>query len=440
MNKFHFIDRRKNPKGKSLGNRQRFLRRARKQIKEAVNKALRDRSLKDLDKGEKISIPSKSTKEPRFRLAPDAGQREWVHPGNKEFSAGDRLKKPPKQGGRGRGKEASDAGDGEDEFQFTQTQAEFLDIFFEDLELPNLVKRSLKEIKSTTYRRAGITNVGSPTNMNLVRTMRNAHGRRLALRRPSTKEVNELKERLFELERIATPSAGEIAEKKAILARLEEMEARRRWAPFIDPLDVRYNAYEPRPVTTTAAVMFCLMDVSGSMGEREKDLAKRFYMLLYLFLKRRYEKVDVVFIRHTHHAEEVDEETFFYSRQSGGTVVSTALEKMLEVQAERFPAAEWNIYVAQASDGYTQGGDAKRCVDLLNEAVMPIVQYYAYIEILDERELEVFADADSGAELWRAYRGLAPAWEHFAQTRIARPLDIFPVFRELFARNKQEAA
>ena len=425
MNSFHFIDRRKNPKGKSLGNRQRFLKRARAQIKEAVNKSLRDRSVKELDKGEKISIPSKSTAEPRFVHDREKGEREVVHPGNKEFSAGDKIKKPPKSAGRGKGKEASDSGDGEDSFQFTLTQDEFLDIFFEDLELPNLVKRSLKEIKAYAYKRAGITVAGSPTNMNLIRTMRNAHGRRLALKRPSTREMNELKERLFELERIHAPSEEEIAEKKAIIEKLEAMEKRRRFTPFIDPLDLRFNAYEPTPVETTAAVMFCLMDVSGSMGEREKDLAKRFYMLLYLFLKRRYERVEVVFIRHTHHAEEV---------------VSTALEKMLEVQKDRFPAHEWNIYVAQASDGFTQSGDAKRCVEMLNESVMPISQYYAYIEILDERELEVFSDADSGAELWRAYRTFAPAWPNFAQTRIARPQDIFPVFRELFAKNAKEAA
>jgi len=440
MTAFHFIDRRKNPKGKSLGNRQRFLKRARAQIKEAVNKSLRERSLKELDKGEKITIPSNSTNEPRFRLDPEKGKRENVHPGNKEFDAGDRIKKPPKGAGKGKGKDASDSGEGEDGFQFTLSQEEFLDIFFEDLELPNLVKRSLKEIKSTAFRRAGVTVAGSPTNMNLIRTMRNAHGRRLALRRPSNKEMNALKERLFELERISAPDADQIAEKKTIVANLKEMEARRRWAPFIDPLDVRYNAYEPTPVETTAAVMFCLMDVSGSMGEREKDLAKRFYMLLYLFLKRRYERVEVVFIRHTHHAEEVDEETFFYSRQSGGTVVSTALDKMLEVQQDRFPAHEWNIYVAQASDGFTQSGDAKQCVELLQTAIMPISQYYAYIEILDERELEVFSSEDSGAELWRAYRAFAPAWPAFAQTRIARPQDIFPVFRELFAKNTREAA
>ncbi len=433
----HFIDRRLNPKGKSLGNRQRFLKRAKHQIKDAVNKSLRERSVKDLEKSGKISIPSKSTAEPRFRIDPASGKRGHVHPGNKEFAKGDRLKKPPSGKGGG-GKDASDSGDGEDNFQFTLTRDEFLDIFFEDLELPNLVKTSLKEIKNYKMKRAGMTAVGSPTNLNLVRTMRNAHGRRLALGRPSTKEINELKERLFALERIAQPGDAEIAEKKAILTKLEEMEARRRWAPYIDPLDVRYNAFAPEPIETTAAVMFCLMDVSGSMGEREKDLAKRFYMLLYLFLQRRYEKIDVVFIRHTHHAEEVDEETFFYSRQSGGTIVSTAIEEMQRIQSERYPLDQWNIYVAQASDGYTQSGDAQRCVQLLTDELLPVIQYYAYIEILDEREMGVFSDPDAGAELWRAYRSLKQG--NFAQTRIARPQDIYPVFRELFAKDRKENA
>ena len=134
----------------------------------------------------------------------------------------------------------------------------------------------------------------------------------------------------------------------------------------------------------------------------------------------------------------MDEQEFFYSRQSGGTIVSTALEKMLEVQKERYNSSDWNIYAAQASDGYTQSGDAKRCVELLNEAIMPICQYYAYIEILDEREMEVFSSEEAGAELWRAYRMVAEDWSNFATKRIAKPADIFPVFHELF--KKQEAA
>lgn len=429
----HIIDRRLNPKGKSLGNRQRFIKRARSQIKEAVQKSLKDRTVSDFEGGQEITLPSRGTEEPRLRQARQGGTRDSVHPGNKEFQRGDQIKKP-RQGQGGAGKQASDSGEGEDSFQFTLTQEEFLDLFFEDLELPNLVKTSLNEIKQFKFKRAGYTTVGTPNNINLIRTMRNAQGRRIALGRPSTDEVSVLKEELFKLEAKSDPSETDIARRKELISLLEVLDAKRKRVAYVDPIDVRYNSFEKTPVETSQAVMFCLMDVSGSMGEREKDLAKRFYILLHLFLKRRYEKVDIVFIRHTHEAQEVDEETFFYSRQSGGTIVSTALEEMMKIADDRYSKADWNIYVAQASDGYTQSGDAQYCVDLLTNKIMPTCQYYAYIEILDVREMEVFADEESGAELWRAYRKVNNDWSNFAMTRISKPGDIFPVFRKLFVR------
>lgn len=432
----HFIDRRLNPKGKSLGNRQRFLRRARAQIREAVQKSLKDAAVADVGKERKIKISTKGTREPRFRLDPaHGGERDFVLPGNKEFMPGDEIKKPPSGAGQG-GKDASDSGDGEDDFEFTMTQDEILDIFFEDLELPNLVRTTLKETPSKTWKRAGITTAGSPTQINLVRTMRNSFGRRLALKRPRTEDIEKLE---AELSRLEHEDSGSEATRNRMLALKDEIDrlnAKRKWVAFIDPIDVRFNSFTEQPVPTSKAVMFCLMDVSGSMGEREKDLAKRFYMLLHLFLKRRYEKVDVIFIRHTHDAQEVDEQEFFYSRQSGGTIVSTALDKMLEIQKARYATADWNIYAAQASDGYTQSGDARHCVEMLNGEVMPLCQYYAYIEILDEREMEVFASEDSGAELWRAYRTVAELWPNFATKRISKPADIFPVFRELFKKTE----
>ena len=427
-----FIDRRLNPKGKSLGNRQRFLRRARTQIREAVQKSLKDSAVADLAKDRKIKISTRGTKEPRFRLDPRAaGERDFVLPGNREFSPGDEIKKPKSGDGAARGKDAADYAEGEDDFEFTMTQDEVLDIFFEDLELPNLVRTTLKETPAKTWRRAGFTSAGSPNQINLIRTMRNAQGRRLALKRPKLDDIRRLEAELDLAEREEPPRPDRIVALKEQLARAH---AKRKWVGFIDPVDVRFNAFTEQPVPTSQAVMFCLMDVSGSMGEREKDLAKRFYMLLHLFLKRRYERVDVVFIRHTHDAQEVDEQEFFYSRQSGGTIVSTALDKMMEIQKARYATDDWNIYASQASDGYTQTGDARNCVELLNGEIMPLCQYYAYIEILDEREMEVFASEDSGAELWRAYRTVAELWPNFATKRIARPADIFPVFHELFKK------
>jgi uncharacterized sporulation protein YeaH/YhbH (DUF444 family) len=178
------------------------------------------------------------------------------------------------------------------------------------------------------------------------------------------------------------------------------------------------------------------MDVSASMGEREKDLAKRFFVLLHLFLKRRYERIDIVFIRHTDEAREVDEETFFFSRQSGGTIVSTALEEMQRIVLDRYPANLWNIYAAQASDGDNASGDSESCAQLLRDELMKLCQYYAYVEIIDERESEIFGSTDNGTALWRAYRAMESAIPNFQMTRIARPADIYPVFRKLFARHK----
>jgi len=430
----YFIDRRLNPKGKSLANRQRFLRRARAQIREAVQKSLKESGVADVAKDRKIRISTQGTREPHFRLdSKKAGKRDFVLPGNKEFVPGDQIKKP-QSGQGGSGKDAASSGDSEDDFEFTMREDEILDIFFEDLELPNLVRTALTEVPSHNWKRAGITTSGSPNQINLLRTMRNSFGRRLALRRPRLADIKALEEEIAVLE-----DQGIAANDDRLLALQEELarlNARRKWVAFIDPVDVRFNAFSEQPQPTSQAVMFCLMDVSGSMGEREKDLAKRFFVLLHLFLKRRYEKVDIVFIRHTHDAQEVDEQTFFYSRQSGGTIVSTALEKMLEIQKERYTTADWNIYAAQASDGYTQSGDAKRCVELLESELMPLCQYYAYIEILDEREMEVFSSEEAGAELWRAYRMVAENWRNFATKRIAKPADIFPVFHELFKKRE----
>jgi uncharacterized sporulation protein YeaH/YhbH (DUF444 family) len=160
-------------------------------------------------------------------------------------------------------------------------------------------------------------------------------------------------------------------------------------------------------------------------------------VLLHLFLKRRYEKIEVVFVRHTHEASEVDEQTFFYSRESGGTVVSTAIAEALKIVKARYPADQWNIYVAQASDGENYADDSERCIELLGEHLMPLTQYYAYVEILDERESELFRDASTGAALWRAYKQVGERWKNFAMKRIARPGDIYPVFRELFAKHRE---
>lgn len=434
----YFVDRRLNPKDKNLGNRQRFMRRARSQIKKVVEESIKNRSITNIDEGETISIPTKGIGEPRFVHSPTGGRRERVFAGNKHFNQGDKIEKPNVGGGEG-GKQASDQGEGEDAFTFHLSREEFLDIYFEDLELPDLVKKDLKEIQSFAYRRAGFSLSGVPNQISIRRTIRNSYGRRLALHRPSIGEVEALEKEIESLE-TARPQCEEVSERVLVLKeQLGNMQKARVGIPYLDPVDIRYKRLERTPRPNTKAVMFCLMDVSGSMGEREKELAKRFFILLHLFLRRRYEQTDIVFIRHTHEASEVDEETFFYSRESGGTVVSTALKEMQRVLRERYPADSWNIYAAQASDGDNFPDDGERCVNLLNNEIMPLCQYFAYVEIVDERELDMFQTSAGGAELWQSYRSVRDEWKNFEMKHIARPSDIYPVFRELFTKQAATA-
>lgn len=429
-----FIDRRLNPKDKSLGNRQRFFKRCRAQIKEAVGQAIQGRGVTDAINGETISIPTKGIHEPKFRHSNTGGTRERVMPGNTDFIVGDKIKKPPAGAGEGGGKEGAESGDSEDEFRFYISREEFLDLFFEDLELPDLLKKDLKQVYSEKLHRAGYSVTGTTSNINFLRTMRNSMGRRLALKRPKQAELVEIQRQIFKLEKISEPTKGQRDELKKLHLEAEEIVRKRRIIAYVDPLDVRYNYYQPRPEPCTNAVMFCLMDTSASMGEREKGLAKRFFILLHLFLSRQYENIEVVFIRHTHVSKEVDEETFFYSTESGGTVVSTALQEMQKVVAERYPVAAWNIYVAQASDGENFSSDSEKCEKLLSQTILPMCQYYAYIEILDEREEAIVHDKDNGGELWSTYRHVRDEHANFKMKRIFKPNDIYPVFQELFRK------
>jgi len=412
------IDRRINGKHKSAVNRQRFLRRFRQQIKKAVSDAIDSRSITEVDQGEKINIPTKDTHEPVFGHGP-GGRRDAVHPGNREFVTGDRIARPPNSGGGG-GSEASDQGEGEDEFAFQLSRKEFLEFFFEDLELPDLVKTQLTKVTSFKSVRAGYSTTGVPSNIDIVRSLTGALARRIALRAPYSVELKAAQEELFALQGKNEHSAR-IDDLEEEIRRLEDKIAT---IPFVDTFDLRYRNRIQKPTPTTQAVMFCLMDVSGSMDEARKEMAKRFFILLYLFLTKTYENIEVVFIRHHTTAKEVNEEDFFYSRETGGTVVSSALELMLKIIKERFPSSDWNIYAAQASDGDNWEGDSPNCSALINDSIMPLLQYFAYIEIMPHNH----------QSLWRHYEGVKTQNRNFDMQSIDSTNEIYPVFRKLFAR------
>src|SRR6266446_9470444 len=389
----HFIDRRLNPGGKSLENRQRFLRRAKTLVREAVRKTSQERKVKDVLEGGEVSIPVGGLGEPRFHRG--GGIRDMVLPGNSKYVEGDYL---PRQGQGGGGSDNSGAEEGtaEDAFRFVLTREEFLDLFLDDLELPDLAKRALAEAESERPQRAGYTTSGSPSNISIGRTVRRAMTRRIALGRPRQEEIA-----LLESEAADKACAEE--RRAELRSEIEVLKAKARRIPFIDPIDIRYRRFDPVPKPASQAVMFCLMDVSGSMSEHMKDLAKRFYMLLYVFLKRRYRHVEIVFIRHTDRAEEVDEETFFHGPASGGTLVSSALQAIHDIVRSRFRPADWNIYAAQASDGDNSISDGEVAGRLLTEKILPASQFFAYLEVGQDGGM-TFDMPDSA--LWTLYERL----------------------------------
>jgi uncharacterized sporulation protein YeaH/YhbH (DUF444 family) len=429
----NIVDRRLNPGGKSLSNRQRFLRRAKALVQRAVREGSGERSISDLERSGEVTIPADGIREPRFHRSPSSGVQDHLLPGNKRFVEGDTIER---EAGDGLGGVGSAGGDeeGQDEFRFVLSRDEFLDFFLEDLELPDLAKRRLATMEVQGVRRAGYSATGSPMNLALLRTMRNAFSRRIAMRRPKSGDLLRLDQEIKQLEQQGGPD-DRLASLREELLRLQQ---RSRKVPYIDPVDLRYRRLVPVSRPIAQAVMFCLMDVSGSMTEHMKDLAKRFFMLLYVFLTRRYQHVEIVFIRHTHQAKEVDEQTFFHSPETGGTVVSSALCEMQRIVAERYPSEDWNIYAAQASDGDNAPNDNSACAALLKNAILPACQYFAYLEVGAEEKRTPAGFLGGKSTLWQAYEPLRDQGA-IAMRRVTHRREIYPVFRELFRRGGIDA-
>jgi uncharacterized sporulation protein YeaH/YhbH (DUF444 family) len=411
------IDRRKNPKGKSSENRQRLLKRVESQIKKALPDIVKNTNVKDLTSSkDKVKVPIKGINEPQFTYDKDSGDKKYVHPGNKEYSEGDKIKKQKDgQGGRGR-KGSNDPSIFEDEFTVTISREEFLDYFFSDLELPDMVKKHLNSIVDFKQKRAGYINYGNPSRLNVVRSYRNSMARRMASALFFEKKIKEIEKKLKGI----LPDD----EKLELEKELDKLKKMKLSVGFMEEIDLQYNNFEKVAIPTTSAVMFCIMDVSGSMGEKEKDISKRFFMLLYMFLTKQYERIEIVFIRHHTEAKEVTEEEFFNSRETGGTVVITALELMGKIIKERY-SKNWNIYAAQASDGDVwDKSDADDCYKILDIDLLNKIQYMIYIEVC----------RDSDSDLWNNYKALSEKRSNFEIGKISGVNKIWTVFKDFFKK------
>ena len=417
----NIIDRRLNPRDKTIKNRQKFIQRSKEQIKKAVKEHIDKGNIADIENG-KARVKVKGIDEPEFHVDPDTGDKRYVMPGNDKFVVGDKEDKP--KGGQGQGGKKGGLGTGEDDFEFVLNPDEYLDFIFEDLELPDLVKKQMKDVTKVKPKRNGYTNTGNPSQLDVVRSLKNSLGRRIGLSRPKDEEIQELEEALERAEK-----TGDLSFARYLRERIEELKNKQVAIPWLDPFDVRYRNFTNVPQPMTQAVMFCVMDVSGSMGQKEKDLAKRFFFFLHMFLRRKYEKVEIVFIKHHEEAFEVDEDDFFHSKESGGTVVSTAVNLTRKIINDRYNVNDWNIYVAQVSDGDNFANDSNAVQEAM-QALLPIVQYFAYVEIHGNDMYMRHHYSD----LWMQYKDLEKEYHHMQMREASDVGDIWKVFKELFSK------
>lgn len=417
------VDRRLNDRNKSLNNRNKYLDRIKDQLKDAVKKSIRSGSVKDLisSKNKSISIPGKGLNKPSFNFK-RGGIQDYILPGNKEFEQGQRIRRPSEGDGDGRG--AGEGEGGEDMFTFSITKQEFLNIFFEDMELPDLIRKQAVDIVDSAPRRAGYSTQGPSNKLNIIRSMRQAKGRLFALCEPLQNEIQDLEQKLTVLLKDPEENKTKIETTRKLI---EELQQKINTIPFLDESDLRYNLWKKFPTPITQAVMFSVMDVSGSMGEWEKEMAKRFFILLALFLQFNYERVDMIWIRHTTEAREVTEDEFFHAIDSGGTKISSALRLVLDIINDRYSPQKWNIFVSQISDGDNFPSDDSIAMDLYSELI-PKTQYYTYVEI------NRFPDSGVFTSIMTLVKELELRYPHMKSAVITDVADIYPVFRQLFEK------
>lgn len=381
MTSGQIIDRRTD-KSKSAPNRKAFIDRNKDLMKEHVERlaSSKNRSITDIADKRDITISKKSLDEPSYNYN-DEGTFGRVLPGNKKYINGDKIPIPKDGGGKGNGEEQLD------DFVFTLTKEEFLDILFSGMELPDLIKNGMKTVEFSHMQRAGYTKEGSPCQLDLKKTFENAIGRRIATRFEGKKDT------------------------------------------FLDDIDLRYKRFAEVTKPSREALMFCVLDVSGSMNEELKNWAKKYFLLLYLFLERQYTSTKIIFIRHHDTAKEVDEKEFFYDKDSGGTTISSALQLVSDIIKQRYNTNDINIYIAECSDGENYTDDNELACKILEEELLPHVQYYAYLEVC--RDTRWQQEVTWARILWKL---IMPTWKNTASQIAYSEKDIFEVFRNLFKK------
>lgn len=360
------IDRRLSKRSQNSDNKEKFKERHNETIKRAIKEKLDNGSIKDIMDMDHLDIPI-SDQEADINI--DRKNMDQVFIGNKKYRKGDTLPKP--QDGEGKGNKAG-KGKGEDDFIYTVTKEDLEEYLYKHLQLPFLTEKMLKELSETQWKNAGYKAHGLPSNLSVVRSFRNAVGRQAAMEACIDEEIQGLSKEIMDLK----------MQQKDYLTNVDkrlELKDFKKAIPFLDDVDLRYRYKDKKEVRTTKAVMICLMDVSGSMDENRKMIAKNFFILLALFLRHKYEKIEIVFVAHDVDARIVNEKEFFESTHSGGTQISSGLELVQDTIRNKYPPTRYNIYLAHATDGDNYPSDDNICINMFKAGLLPLLNMYVLL-------------------------------------------------------------
>lgn len=442
---FIFVDRRKTGRGKSLNNRQKLL----KRIKDSIKNAKPE----DIDAGgvqksggaqgagsytNPVKIAKHALVEPVFHYDSNSGVREIVLIGNDHWLKGDEFPLQ-KSGGSGGGKGNAGPGEeGEDDFIINISRSEFFDVFFEDCELPDLKETHEKDLPEHVMQRAGFQKVGNPGQLSVIRSFKLSKARRLALTHASRDELAELE---AEIEWLMADDCEQETDKwfarvQEVTLRIAELKAKINAVAVFEDVDLRYRKTEKIQVKASDAVLGMIMDISGSMDETKKRMARKFFSLQYAFIKRKYPQTDLIFIAHTDEADEMTEEEFFTTRKSGGTIVSPAWALMHKIIRERYDANQTNIYVSYAGDGDNWDDDNTLILDEIEgggKGLLSKIRHAVYVQVGQS-----FAAGYGNAPgLWQIMKSIAASNQKFAAIKLEDEGQVFDAFKSLYGKNKK---
>jgi uncharacterized protein len=371
---------------RSASDRRRHKEKIEKAIKEGIHEIVAEESIIGKSGKKKIKIPVKGIKEYQFVFGKNQGSKGVGSAQGQDIKKGQKIKEGKKQKGQGKPQKAGNE-KGEEYYDVEISLDELAKYLFDDLNLPDLKKKSSNTVVAEQRKRKGYRTKGIRARLSKKETLKNKIKR----------------------------------QKQAIKNKSYDPESEERFPFHADDLKYKHTEIKNKPITN--AVIFFIMDVSGSMTKQKKFLARSFFFLLYQFIRYRYEKIDIVFVSHTTTANEVNEDDFFKRGSSGGTFISSGLEKSLDIINERYNPNSWNVYAFHGSDGENWVEDNDKA-KIAMQSLIDICQLSGYVQIVPDGETIY------GKEMADIFKPLIT--DNFKVMKLGRKEDVWTQFSKLF--------